>query len=98
MDKWEIVVNVIPNWELSTRGYIFDVSVEDEDDIIWTNQFDDEELLKTLQTFRNMADLSEDINFNVYANYHGNKQLLNFYSELIEMLNSDNFHIEYEWG
>lgn len=94
MDKWELVVNVVPNWELSTRGYIFDVCLKDEDDIIWTNQFDDEELLKSLQTLRSIADLVEEkVFFQVYVSHYKNSQLLNFYSELMEMLNSSNFHV-----
>ena len=101
MEK-EIVVFVIPNWDIDSPYFHFDISVnnvtEDDDlDKLYEDTVNDSELFDIIQEL-NFISREGNVKVNVFANYHGNKQLTNFYNELIGIFDNENFHIEYEWG
>ena len=101
MEK-EIVVFVIPNWDIDSPYFHFDISVnnvtEDDDlDELYEDTVNDSELFDIIQEL-NFISREGNVKVNVFANYHGNKQLTNFYNELIGIFDNENFHIEYEWG
>ena len=101
MEK-EIVVFVIPNWDIDSPYFHFDISVnnvtEDDDlDKLYEDTVNDSELFDIIQEL-NFILREGNVKVNVFANYHGNKQLTNFYNELIDIFEDENFHMEYEWG
>ena len=101
MEK-EIVVFVIPNWDIDSPYFHFDISVnnvtEDDDlDKLYEDTVNDSELFDIIQEL-NFILREGNVKVNVFANYHGNKQLTNFYNELIGIFDNENFHMEYEWG
>ena len=101
MEK-EIVVFVIPNWDIDSPYFHFDISVnnvtEDDDlDELYEDTVNDSELFDIIQEL-NFISREGNVKVNVFANYHGNKQLTNFYNELIGIFDNENFHMEYEWG
>ena len=101
MEK-EIVVFVIPNWDIDSPYFHFDISVnnvtEDDDlDKLYEDTVNDSELFDIIQEL-NFISREVNVKVNVFANYHGNKQLTNFYNELIGIFDNENFHMEYEWG
>ena len=101
MEK-EIVVFVIPNWDIDSPYFHFDISVsnvtEDDDlDELYEDTVNDSELFDIIQEL-NFISREGNVKVNVFANYHGNKQLTNFYNELIDIFENENFHMEYEWG
>ena len=101
MEK-EIVVFVIPNWDIDSPYFHFDISVnnvtEDDDlDKLYEDTVNDSELFDIIQEL-NFISREGNVKVNVFANYHGNKQLTNFYNELIDIFENENFHMEYEWG
>ena len=101
MEK-EIVVFVIPNWDIDSPYFHFDISVnnvtEDDDlDKLYEDTVNDSELFDIIQEL-NFISREGNVKVNVFANYHGNKQLTNFYNELIGIFDNENFYIEYEWG
>lgn len=101
MEK-EIVVFVIPNWNIDSPYFHFDISVnnvtEDDDlDKLYEDTVNDSELFDIIQEL-NFISREGNVKVNVFANYHGNKQLTNFYNELIGIFDNENFHMEYEWG
>ena len=101
MEK-EIVVFVIPNWDIDSPYFHFDISVnnvtEDDDlDKLYEDTVNDSELFDIIQEL-NFISREGNVKVNVFANYHGNKQLTNFYNELIGIFEDENFHVEYEWG
>lgn len=101
MEK-EIVVFVIPNWDIDSPYFHFDISVnnvtEDDDlDKLYEDTVNDSELFDIIQEL-NFISREGNVKVNVFANYHGNKQLTNFYNELIGIFDNENFHMEYEWG
>ena len=101
MEK-EIVVFVIPNWDIDSPYFHFDISVnnvtEDDDlDKLYEDTVNDSELFDIIQEL-NFISREGNVKVNVFANYHGNKQLTNFYDELIGIFDNENFYIEYEWG
>ena len=101
MEK-EIVVFVIPNWDIDSPYFHFDISVnnvtEDDDlDELYEDTVNDRELFDIIQEL-NFISREGNVKVNVFANYHGNKQLTNFYNELIGIFDNENFHMEYEWG
>ena len=101
MEK-EIVVFVIPNWNIDSPYFHFDISVnnvtEDDDlDKLYADTVNDSELFDIIQDL-NFISREGNVKVNVFANYHGNKQLTNFYDELIGIFDNENFHMEYEWG
>ena len=101
MEK-EIVVFVIPNWNIDSPYFHFDISVnnvtEDDDlDKLYEDTVNDSELFDIVQEL-NFISREGNVKVNVFANYHGNKQLTNFYNELIDIFEDENFHMEYEWG
>ena len=101
MEK-EIVVFVIPNWNIDSPYFHFDISVnnvtEDDDlDELYEDTVNDSELFDIIQEL-NFISREGNVKVNVFANYHGNKQLTNFYNELIGIFDNENFYMEYEWG
>ena len=101
MEK-EIVVFVIPNWDIDSPYFHFDISVnnvtEDDDlDKLYEDTVNDSELFVIIQEL-NFISREGNVKVNVFANYHGNEQLTNFYNELIDIFENENFHMEYEWG
>ena len=101
MEK-EIVVFVIPDWNIDSPYFHFDISVNnvtEDDDLekLYEDTVDDSELFDIIQEL-NFISKEGNVKVNVFANYHGNKQLTNFYNELIGIFDSENFHMEYEWG
>ena len=98
----EIVVFVIPNWDIDSPYFHFDISVnnvtEDDDlDKLYEDTVNDSELFDIIQEL-NFISREGNVKVNVFANYHGNKQLTKFYNELIDIFEDENFHMEYEWG
>ena len=101
MEK-EIVVFVIPNWDIDSPYFHFDISVnnvtEDDDlDELYEDTVNDSELFDIIQEL-NFISREGNVKVNVFANYHGNEQLTNFYNELIDIFDNENFHMGYEWG
>ena len=101
MEK-EIVVFVIPNWDIDSPYFHFDISVNnvtEDDDLekLYEDTVNDSELFDIIQEL-NFISREGNVKVNVFANYHGNKQLTNFYNELIGIFDNKNFHMEYEWG
>ena len=101
MEK-EIVVFVIPNWDIDSPYFHFDISVnnvtEDDDlDELYEDTVNDSELFDIIQEL-NFISREGNVKVNVFANYHGDKQLTNFYNELIDIFDNENFHMGYEWG
>ena len=101
MEK-EIVVFVIPNWDIDSPYFHFDISVnnvteDDNLDKLYEDTVNDSELFDIIQEL-NFISREGNVKVNVFANYHGNKQLINFYNELIGIFDNENFHMEYEWG
>ena len=101
MEK-EIVVFVIPNWNIDSPYFHFDIlvnNVTEDDDLekLYEDTVNDSELFDIIQEL-NFISREGNVKVNVFANYHGNKQLTNFYNELIDIFEDENFHMEYEWG
>ena len=101
MEK-EIVVFVIPNWNIDSPYFHFDISVNnvtEDDDLekLYEDTVNDSELFDIIQEL-NFISREGNVKVNVFANYLGNKQLTNFYNELIGIFDNENFHMEYEWG
>ena len=102
MEK-EIVVFVVPNWNIDSPFFHFDISVNnitEEQDLeeIFDKTINDSELFDIIEELSYITDNNKDIIVNIYANYHGNKQLIKFYNDLIDIFEKSNFHMEYEWG
>ena len=98
----EIVAFVVPNWDVESAYYHFNISVnnvtEDDDfEEFYADTVNDSELFDIIQEL-NFISREGNVKVNVFANYHGNKQLTNFYNELIDIFEDENFHMEYEWG
>ena len=88
-----IIVSVIPNWEIDSPYYHFDVYSEGffNDTVSCSKLFD---IIQELSHIANEYNIEVD----VFANYNGNKDLIEFYNELMSIFNKGNFHMEYEWG
>lgn len=98
----EIIAFVVPNWDVESPYYHFNVSVnnvtEDYDlEEFFGETVSDSELFDIIEELSFISN-NEDIKVNVFANYHGNEQLTKFYKELIDIFEKGNFHMEYEWG
>lgn len=84
---------VIPNWEVESSYYHFNVYISG----FCNETVNDSKLFDIIQELSRVAN-EYNIEVNVFANYHGDKGLISFYRELMEIFNKGNFHMEYEWG
>ena len=92
---------VIPNWEVKSEYYHFDVHIVEyengEDVEIFNETINDSQLFDIIQALGEISE-EDDIEVDIYANYHGDRGLIEFYNELIDIFEKGKFHMEYEWG
>lgn len=103
MDK-EIIVYVIPNWEVGNEhSFYFNVSIMEHCDgqrgrkVLYDSTVDDSKLVDIISYLAFYAN-DKNIDAYIFANYNGNEQLIKFYDLMIENFEKGNFHMEYEWG
>ena len=97
MNKY--VVEIVPNWEASSSKlqYHFDMIVYRDRTVEHNVTVNSEELEQMLKLLHRVVTTGEGTAC-VYGYYHGNKDLINFYSYLMETYDCEGLHMEYEWG
>lgn len=98
----ELVLNVIPQWDdeeldcfkVSFTAFKDDYNTSRDFISVYTDEYELEDLLKELQIMSSL----EDFVVNVYSYYHGDRDLLNYYRNLIHDVECGMFHMESEWG
>ena len=92
---------VIPNSKVESEYYHFDVHIVEyengEDVEIFNETINDSQLFDIIQALGEISE-EDDIEVDIYANYHGDRGLIEFYNELIDIFEKGKFHMEYEWG
>ena len=97
MNKY--VVEIVPNWEVSNskQQYYFDMIVN-RNRIVEHNETVNSDELEQIMKLLHKEVTTGNSAACVYAYYHGNKDLINFYSYLMEAYECAGLDMEYEWG
>ena len=97
MNKYH--VEIVPNWEVSNskQQYYFDMNVNRNRTVEHNATVNSDELEQMLKLMHRVVTTGEGT-VCVYAYYHGNTNLIDFYSRLIETYDCEGLHMEYEWG
>lgn len=97
MNKYH--VEIIPNWEVSNskQQYYFDMIVN-RNRTVEHNAIVNSDELEQMMKLLHKEVATGNSTACVYAYYHGNKDLINFYSHLMETYECEGLHMEYEWG
>ena len=97
MNKYN--VEIIPNWEVSNskQQYYFDMIVYRDRTVEHNETVNSEELEQMMKLLHKEVATGNSTAY-VYSYYHGNKDLINFYSYLMETYECAGLDMEYEWG
>ena len=97
MNKYN--VEIVPNWEASNskQQYHFDMIISRNRTVEHNATVNSDELEQMLKLMHKVVTTGEGT-VCVYAYYHGNKDLINFYSYLMETYECAGLDMEYEWG
>ena len=97
MNKY--VVEIVPNWEVSNskQQYHFDMIVNRNRTVEHNATVNSDELEQMLKLLHKEVKTGNST-VCVYAYYHGNTNLIDFYSHLMETYDCEGLHMEYEWG
>ena len=97
MNKYN--VEIIPNWEVSNskQQYHFDMIVYRDRTVEHNETVNSDELEQMMKLLHKEVKTGNSTAC-VYGYYHGNKDLINFYSYLMETYGCAGLDIEYEWG
>lgn len=92
-------VEIVPNWEVSNskQQYYFDMIVYRDRTVEHNATVNSDELEQMMKLLHRTVTTGEGTAC-VYAYYHGNKDLINFYSYLMETYDCAGLDMEYEWG
>ena len=97
MNKY--VVEIVPNWEVSNskQQYYFDMIVNRNRTVEHNATVNSDELEQMMKLLHKEVATGNSTAC-VYAYYHGNKDLINFYSHLMETYECEGLDMGYEWG
>ena len=92
-------VEIIPNWEVSNSKlqYHFDMIVNRDCTVEHNTTVNSDELEQMMKLLHKEVKTGNSTAC-VYGYYHGNKDLINFYSYLMETYECAGLDMEYEWG
>ena len=97
MNKYH--VEIVPNWEVSNskQQYYFDMIVNRDRTVEHSTTVNSDELEQMMKLLHKEVKTGNST-VCVYAYYHGNTNLIDFYSYLMETYDCEGLHMEYEWG